>query len=88
MGARTEGRAFHMWQFHWLFYCSRTLPNTFASLLVVIATAEWLDGRSHSVVRILTIAIVIFRAEIVLLIIPARARRYEPSRTAPAYSSR
>ena len=57
-------------QFHWLFYCSRTLPNTFASLLVTLATAEWVDGRPLPAVRLLTVATVIFRAELVLLLGP------------------
>ena len=57
-------------QFHWLFYCSRTLPNTFASLLVLLATGTWVDGRPTPTIRLLTVAVVIFRAELVLLLGP------------------
>jgi len=57
-------------QFHYPFYASRTLPNTFASLLVLPATAAWIDGDVRRVIRLLTIAVVIFRAELVLLLAP------------------
>ena len=57
-------------QFHYPFYASRTLPNTFASLLVLPATAAWIDGDVRRVIRLLTIAVVIFRAELVLLLGP------------------
>ena len=46
-------------QFHWLFYCSRTLPNTFASLLVTLATGFWVDGKVVPCLRLLTAAVVI-----------------------------
>ena len=59
-----------MSQFHWLFYCSRTLPNTFASLLVLVATARWIDGKAAACVRLLTVAVVVCRAELVLLLGP------------------
>ena len=57
-------------QFHWLFYCSRTLPNTFASLLVTLATGFWVDGKVVPCLRLLTAAVVIFRSELVLLLGP------------------
>ena len=57
-------------QFHWLFYCSRTLPNTFASLLVTVATARWIHGDVRSTLTLLTAATVICRAELVLLVAP------------------
>lgn len=57
-------------QFHYLFYCSRTLPNTFAALLVLPATAAWIDGDVRRVLRLLTVAAVVFRAELVLLLGP------------------
>ena len=31
-------------QFHGLFYASRTLPNSFATVLVSFASAAWIDG--------------------------------------------
>jgi alpha-1,6-mannosyltransferase len=57
-------------QFHWLFYCSRTLPNTFASLLVLVATSHWVDARPTPTLRLLTAAAVICRAELILLLAP------------------
>ena len=57
-------------QFHWLFYCSRTLPNTFAAHLVLLATARWIDGEMRAAIKLLTIAVVIFRFELVLLLAP------------------
>ena len=57
-------------QFHWLFYSTRTLPNTFASLLVTWAVGCWIDGAVRPAIRLLTIATVICRAELVLLLGP------------------
>jgi len=57
-------------QFHWLFYCSRTLPNTFASLLCTLATGCWIDGKVAPAIKLLTCAVVIFRSELVLLLGP------------------
>ena len=57
-------------QFHWLFYCSRTLPNTFASLLCTLATGCWVDGKVGPCLKLLTAAVIIFRAELVLLLGP------------------
>ncbi|KAL1503477.1 hypothetical protein AB1Y20_011961 [Prymnesium parvum] len=57
-------------QFHWMFYAGRTLPNTFAGVLVTAATALWIDGKVEQPLKLLTIAGVIFRAELVLLLAP------------------
>ncbi len=57
-------------QFHWLFYCSRTLPNTFGGLLSTLAVARWVDGDGAAALRLLTVAAVIFRAELIMLIAP------------------
>mmetsp|Transcript_45746 Transcript_45746/g.106727 ORF Transcript_45746/g.106727 Transcript_45746/m.106727 type:complete len:665 (-) Transcript_45746:569-2563(-) len=57
-------------QFHWLFYASRTLPNTFGGILCSLATACWLDADVTGAVRLLTVAVVIFRFELLLLLGP------------------
>ena len=57
-------------QFHHLFYAGRTLPNTFAGIVVACATAAWLDGHWRRAIGCLTAAIVIFRAELLLLLAP------------------
>lgn len=70
---RDAARAFVMLsavQFHWLFYAGRTLPNTFASVLVTFATANWIDGKVEPTLRLLTIAAVAFRSELALLLGP------------------
>ena len=57
-------------QFHGLFYASRTLPNSFATVLVSFACAAWIDGRVKLCLRLLTVATVVFRAELLLLLFP------------------
>ncbi|EFA84739.1 glycosyltransferase [Heterostelium album PN500] len=54
-------------QFHLLFYISRPLPNVFALSLVVLAYAYWLDNRSTVSISLLTVAIFIFRSEVLIL---------------------
>ena len=48
----------------------RTLPNTFTGIVVACATAAWLDGHWRRAIGCLTAAIVIFRAELLLLLAP------------------
>ncbi len=70
---RDASRAFALLsasQFHWLFYAGRTLPNTFASVLVTHATALWVDGRVEPALRLITLAAVTCRSELVLLLGP------------------
>jgi alpha-1,6-mannosyltransferase len=57
-------------QFHLLFYASRTLPNTFALVLVLWVYAYWLDEKYSKAVRIATSAVFLFRFELVLLFGP------------------
>jgi alpha-1,6-mannosyltransferase len=57
-------------QFHVLFYASRTLPNTFAAMLVAFAFAAFLYARPLVAVALLTLATAVFRCELALLAIP------------------
>ena len=70
---RAYGRAYVLLavcQFHPLFYASRTLPNSFATVLVAFASAHWIDGKVAPCLRLLTAATVIFRAELLVLLAP------------------
>lgn len=55
-------------QFHFVFYMSRTLPNTFALILVLWAYHFWLDRNNKYLVITSAIVAVIFRAETALLL--------------------
>eukprot|EP00040_Diaphanoeca_grandis_P028187 m.162173 g.162173 ORF g.162173 m.162173 type:complete len:488 (+) comp31265_c0_seq2:119-1582(+) len=57
-------------QFHLPFYLSRPLPNTFALALVLIAMSAWMREKPNHTISILAFvpAVVIFRAEIVVLL--------------------
>lgn len=57
-------------QFHLLFYISRTLPNVFALALVLLALKFWLEERFTRMFAMFCATIVIFRAEVVLLLAP------------------
>lgn len=57
-------------QFHFLFYASRPLPNIFAFILVLIASAKWLSHRYTSFIIVVAGTVVIFRAETALLFGP------------------
>ncbi|KAJ1372680.1 hypothetical protein KIN20_034889 [Parelaphostrongylus tenuis] len=61
-------------QFHLLFYASRTLPNTFALILVLTVFHRCLENRYESAVRWATAAVVLFRCELVLLFAPIFGR--------------
>ncbi|EGC34106.1 hypothetical protein DICPUDRAFT_80121 [Dictyostelium purpureum] len=54
-------------QFHLMFYMTRTLPNTFAMVPVLFALANWLRDKTGPMVVWLTIAIFIFRSEVLVL---------------------
>lgn len=57
-------------QFHFLFYASRTLPNTFALSFVLVVFQRILDNRHESAVRWATVAALLFRCELFLLFGP------------------
>lgn len=57
-------------QFHLAFYMSRGLGNVFALALVCTAYAEWMRGRIHRVIYILTFTCAVFRSEVILLFGP------------------
>ncbi|CAB3396976.1 unnamed protein product [Caenorhabditis bovis] len=57
-------------QFHYLFYASRPLPNTFALTFVMLVFERILENRIESAVRWATAATVLFRCELLLLFGP------------------
>eukprot|EP00056_Hartaetosiga_gracilis_P004996 m.80201 g.80201 ORF g.80201 m.80201 type:complete len:496 (-) comp12007_c0_seq1:1467-2954(-) len=54
-------------QFHFIFYISRTLPNTFALPFVTLAFACWMSRKYYWMVVMFAIAVPVFRAELVAL---------------------
>eukprot|EP00611_Tribonema_gayanum_P002061 TRINITY_DN11513_c0_g1_i3.p2 TRINITY_DN11513_c0_g1~~TRINITY_DN11513_c0_g1_i3.p2 ORF type:complete len:363 (-),score=54.15 TRINITY_DN11513_c0_g1_i3:545-1633(-) len=57
-------------QFHLPYYMSRTLPNTLALCVVLIALGQWLRGRSLRALGLLTAATALFRCDVLLLLGP------------------
>ena len=57
-------------QFHLPFYMSRPLPNTFALALVLRGLAGWLRGDHTTLINWMVPAVVIFRAELLVLLGP------------------
>jgi len=57
-------------QFHFMFYSSRTLPNTFALMLVLPALGFWLENKVRKFIWLSAFTAVIFRAELCLLVGP------------------
>jgi len=55
-------------QFHFLFYASRPLPNTFALVLTLLAFTAYIRGQTNRFVLVSAAAILIFRAELVVLL--------------------
>jgi len=55
-------------QFHFVFYCSRPLPNIFALVLVLHALAAWLKGQSTRFIVLSAGAILIFRGELAIFL--------------------
>lgn len=57
-------------QFHANFYASRTLPNTFALILVLIGYHFWFRNKRVHTVIVFTFAAVVFRSELAMLFAP------------------
>ncbi|KAF9169245.1 dolichyl-P-Man:Man(7)GlcNAc(2)-PP-dolichol alpha-1,6-mannosyltransferase [Mortierella sp. AD010] len=68
-------------QFHWLFYAGRTLPNTFALVIVNVAYSYWMQASSGNsrtyteqrllrMIDCLVVSTVLFRSELLLLLAP------------------
>uniref|UniRef100_A0A8R1I9W4 valine--tRNA ligase n=1 Tax=Caenorhabditis japonica TaxID=281687 RepID=A0A8R1I9W4_CAEJA len=57
-------------QFHYIFYMSRPLPNSFAMILVMIVFERILENRLESAVRYATACVILFRCELLLLFAP------------------
>lgn len=57
-------------QFHLPFYCSRTLPNTFALLAATLALSSWLLRKPLAAIALLTATTVIFRCDMLILLAP------------------
>lgn len=54
-------------QFHFLFYASRCLPNTFALIAVMLALAMWLERKWNKYIAAVAFTVVVLRAETVIL---------------------
>lgn len=57
-------------QFHFLFYCTRPLPNILALGLVNLAYGYWFEGRFYAALNSLIFATTVFRCDMLLLLGP------------------
>ena len=55
-------------QFHLMFYCSRTLPNSLALVPVLASLAAWLERRHTSFILFSAFSILVLRGELALLL--------------------
>ena len=54
-------------QFHFLFYSSRCLPNTFALISVMIALAKWLEKKWNHYIFVVAFTVLVLRIETIIL---------------------
>ncbi|XP_076051946.1 alg12 alpha-1,6-mannosyltransferase isoform X2 [Oratosquilla oratoria] len=57
-------------QFHFMYYLSRPLPNTFALIVAILVYAYWLEQKHKHMVFFSGVAVLIFRSELCLLLGP------------------
>ncbi|WJX85920.1 dolichyl-P-Man:Man(7)GlcNAc(2)-PP-dolichol alpha-1,6-mannosyltransferase [Trifolium repens] len=57
-------------QFHFLFYCSRPLPNILALGIVNLAFGYWFQGRFYAALNSLIFATTVFRCDMLLILGP------------------
>uniref|UniRef100_K3X0B3 Mannosyltransferase n=1 Tax=Globisporangium ultimum (strain ATCC 200006 / CBS 805.95 / DAOM BR144) TaxID=431595 RepID=K3X0B3_GLOUD len=57
-------------QFHLMFYFGRTLPNTYALVLVLCAYAFWIYDRAKPTIFLLTFTTIVFRGDTAVLFAP------------------
>lgn len=57
-------------QFHFMYYLSRPLPNTFALVSALLAFSYWLEQKHAHLIWACGVAVLIFRSELVLLLGP------------------
>ncbi|ETW10429.1 hypothetical protein, variant [Aphanomyces invadans] len=59
-----------MVQFHVVYYMSRTLPNTFALMLVFVAYSFWMKNQPKAFIALMSISTIVFRGDTAVLFAP------------------